>query len=204
MASEFSSIASMADFMRFHAIHGPERIALDFEGRQTSFRQLEEASNQVANGLRGETRPSARVAILDKNSNWYVEVLVGALKAETVVVPINSRLAPPEIAFILNDSRSEVLFVGENFLETIATIRDQIGSVRRIVVLDREYEEWRDAQSEEQAGKHALPSRQWTRSADRRRQSLSADHGGAAEKARRGYDRELRLAVSQDVGRRRR
>jgi fatty-acyl-CoA synthase len=155
MASEFSSIASMADFMRFHAIHGPERIALDFEGRQTSFLQLEEASNQVANGLRRETHPSARVAILDKNSNRYLEVLAGTLKAETVIVPINSRLAPPEIAFILNNSGSEILFVGNNFVETIKTIRDQIGSVRRIIVLDREYDEWRDAQSKFVPGRSA-------------------------------------------------
>jgi acyl-CoA synthetase (AMP-forming)/AMP-acid ligase II len=112
MVNEFSKNASIADFTRLHAIRSPDRIALDFEGRQTSFRQLEEASNQVANGLGRETRPATRVAILDKNSNRYLEVIVGALKAETVIVPINSRLAAAEIAFILNDSGAEVLFVG--------------------------------------------------------------------------------------------
>jgi fatty-acyl-CoA synthase len=147
MVNEFSKNASIADFTRLHAIRSPDRIALDFEGRQTSFRQLEEASNQVANGLRRETRPATRVAILDKNSNRYLEVIVGALKAETVIVPINSRLAAAEIAFILNDSGAEVLFVGENSLEALRSIRDQIGSVRRIIVLDREYDEWRNAQS---------------------------------------------------------
>lgn len=147
MVNEFSTIASVADFTRLHADRSPDRIALDFEGRQTSFRQLEEASNRVANGLRRQTRPGTRVAVLDKNNNRYIEVIVGALKAETVVVPINSRLAAAEIAFILNDSGAEVLFVGENALEAIRSILDQIGSVRRIIVLDNEYDEWRDVQS---------------------------------------------------------
>src|ERR1700676_1041074 len=109
MVNEFSTIASVADFTRLHADRSPDRIALDSEGRQTSFRQLEEGSNRVANGLRRETRTGARVAILDENNNRYIEVIIGALKAETVVVPINSRLAAAEIAFILNDSGAEVL-----------------------------------------------------------------------------------------------
>ena len=87
---------------------------LSFEGRETSYRTLDELSNQVANGLvAAGVRPASRIAILDKNSDIFFQILLGAAKVRAVLVPINARLAPPEIAFAINDAQTEILFVGE-------------------------------------------------------------------------------------------
>jgi acyl-CoA synthetase (AMP-forming)/AMP-acid ligase II len=64
-----------------------------------------------------------------------------------VLAPANWRLAPPEIAFVVNDAEAEILFVGAEFLDTVAAIRDQLTSVRKIVVTDRDYTAWRHRQS---------------------------------------------------------
>jgi acyl-CoA synthetase (AMP-forming)/AMP-acid ligase II len=69
-----------------------------------------------------------------------------------VLVPINARLAAPEIAFVINDAGAEVLFVGEPFLETLAKIRDQLVTIRKVIVLDASYTAWRDAQSSRDPG----------------------------------------------------
>src|SRR5258708_1287253 len=118
----------------------PDAIALSFEGRQTTFGALDLASNQVANGLiAAGIKAQRRVAILDKNSDIFFEVLLGAAKTNAVLVPINSRLAAPEIAFILNDAEAEVLFVGESFAVTLTALRDQLTTVKLVVVLDAAY-----------------------------------------------------------------
>ena len=64
-----------------------------------------------------------------------------------MLVPVNWRLAGPEIAFIANDAEAEILFVGAEFLAAVAAIRDQLASVREVVVTDRDYPAWRDRQS---------------------------------------------------------
>jgi acyl-CoA synthetase (AMP-forming)/AMP-acid ligase II len=140
-------IQTIAEIPRRYAVSTPDAIALSFEGRETSYRALDELSNQVANGLVAMgVRSASRIAILDKNSDIFFQILLGAAKTRAVLVPINARLAPPEIAFAINDAQTEVLFVGEAFVEIISAIRDRLDTVRQIIVLNSLYFKWRDAQ----------------------------------------------------------
>jgi acyl-CoA synthetase (AMP-forming)/AMP-acid ligase II len=140
--------ATLAEIVRHQAATQPERIALIFADRETSYGALDRRASQVANGLiAAGLRPQSRVAILDKNHDSFFEIWFGAAKANAVLVPVNWRLAPPEIAFIVNDAEAEILFVGAEFLDTVAAIRDQLAGVRKIVVIDRDYAAWRHRQS---------------------------------------------------------
>jgi acyl-CoA synthetase (AMP-forming)/AMP-acid ligase II len=147
-ASAGMSVTTVADITRYQASRAPDAIALSFEGRQTTFGALDVTSNRVANGLiAAGIEPRRRVAILDKNTDIFFEVLLGSAKANAVLVPINARLAAPEIAFILNDAEAEVLFVGESLAATLAAIRDKLTTIKKVIVLDARYSKWRDAQS---------------------------------------------------------
>jgi acyl-CoA synthetase (AMP-forming)/AMP-acid ligase II len=70
------------------------------------------------------------------------------------MVAVNWRLAPPEIAFVLNDARAEVLFVGKEFFPVLEDLLPGLKDVRKVIALDaphtgwEEYEAWRDAQPE--------------------------------------------------------
>ena len=64
-----------------------------------------------------------RSAILSLNSDRYFESLYAAVWAGGIFVPINTRLAPPEIEFWLNDSESSLLFVDETFAEIVEKSR---------------------------------------------------------------------------------
>jgi fatty-acyl-CoA synthase len=139
---------TIAEIPRRYAAIAPDAVALSFEGRETSYRVLDELSNQVANGfLAAGVRPASRIAILDKNSDIFFQVLLGAAKVRAALVPINARLAPPEIVFAVNDAKTEILFVGESFEKLITEIQDQLDTVYQIIVLDSRYLNWRDAQS---------------------------------------------------------
>ncbi|MEE1554375.1 MAG: AMP-binding protein, partial [Alphaproteobacteria bacterium] len=95
----------MADPIRRHAVERADATALIFEGHEISYGELDQRTNKVANGLiAAGVRPGERVAILAKNIDLFFEIYYGASKAGAVLVPINFRLAPPEVAHVLNDA----------------------------------------------------------------------------------------------------
>jgi fatty-acyl-CoA synthase len=128
-------------------------IAFEFEGRQTSFAELDVLTNRVANALIAlGLHRHERIAYLGKNSDIYFELLLGAMKANVVMTPVNWRLAAPEIAFIVADCRAPVLFVGPECVAQLRSIRDQLPELRMIIATEggapewQDYAAWRDAQ----------------------------------------------------------
>jgi acyl-coenzyme A synthetase/AMP-(fatty) acid ligase len=106
----------LANMVRRLAKSRDKEVVFEFEGRQTSFAQFDVLTNRVANGLIAlGVRPRERIAYLGKNSDIFFELLLGAMKANVVMTPVNWRLAAPEIAFIIADCKAPVLFVGPRF-----------------------------------------------------------------------------------------
>jgi len=80
----------LIDDLRAQAKQRGEATALVFEGRETSYRELDERASQVAQSLLKEgIEPHARVAFLGKNSDSYFELLLGAQKTRSVIVGVN-------------------------------------------------------------------------------------------------------------------
>src|ERR1051326_1628933 len=124
----------LAELIRQQAAIWPECDALTFEGAASTYRDLDQRATRVANGLLTlSDAVQGRVAVLDKNSDTFYDVWFGAAKARKVVVPVNWRLAPAEIAYILNDSAAEFLFVGTEFSPLIDQIRDERRTIKLIV-----------------------------------------------------------------------
>jgi acyl-CoA synthetase (AMP-forming)/AMP-acid ligase II len=148
-----AAISCLADIVRVHGARRPDAAAIVYDGRQLSYGMLDRAASQVANALIEEgVRPQRRIAHLDKSSDRFFELLFGAAKANAVMVSVNWRLAPPEVAQIVNDAEAEMLFVGAEFFPVIEKIRDGLRTVRKIVALDgghpgwEPFAAWRDRQ----------------------------------------------------------
>ncbi|MGV0813966.1 long-chain-fatty-acid--CoA ligase [Mycolicibacterium boenickei] len=92
---------------------------------------------RVAGGLKGiGVRPGDRVAILALNSDRYFELLYAIPWLGAVMVPVNTRLATPEIRYILEDSGARVLFV-DGAMEPHATVlTEQMSTVEALFYLD--------------------------------------------------------------------
>ncbi|MGB0342947.1 MAG: fatty acid--CoA ligase [Parvibaculales bacterium] len=119
------------------------RTALVFNGRETSYGELDSQANQVAQGLLGEgIAPDSRIAFMGANSDSYFSLLLGAQKVRSVLVGVNSRLAGPEVAYVLNDASAELVFVGKDFVPLIETILADCPSVRRVIAMDGGHDEW--------------------------------------------------------------
>lgn len=109
----------LADIARHYARTQPQMVAVDYfdDGRCMTFHDLDRESDRVAGALLAAgIGPGDRVAYLDKNTPEYFTYLFGTAKLNAVAVAVNWRLAPAEMTFILNDSESRVLVVGEEFL----------------------------------------------------------------------------------------
>ncbi len=140
-----NEIDTLATLTRFHARERPDQVAFLYGDRRTTYRQFDELTNRVANGLLAEgLRGGSRVGFLDKNSDLFYQLVFGAAKAGAVSVGINWRLAPPEVAYILNDSRAEVLCVGPDFFGLVAQIIGDLKHVKRIIAMSGVHPEWTD------------------------------------------------------------
>src|ERR1700730_2068138 len=155
--SDIQEPANLADMVRARARTRGDAIAFEFEGRQTSFAELDTRTNRVANALIAlGVKPRERIAYLGKNSDIYFELLLGAMKANVVMAPVNWRLAGPEIAFIVGDCKAPALFVGPEFVTQVRNVKSQLPELRTVITTEggapewQDYTAWRDAQSGDQ------------------------------------------------------
>ncbi|MDP3459267.1 MAG: AMP-binding protein, partial [Hyphomonas sp.] len=140
---DIEAMPYLADIPRVQAERRPNDTALWFEGKATSYADLDKRSNQVANGLLAlGIQPGDRIGYLAKNTDVYYEMLYGAAKARAVMNGVNTRLAPPEVKFILSDARAKVLFVGKDFYALIDQIKAELPDLKRIITLDGDREDW--------------------------------------------------------------
>jgi acyl-CoA synthetase (AMP-forming)/AMP-acid ligase II len=153
-ALEMKEWKAFGDVTRCRAAECPDKVALRFEGRETDFGSFERYTNQVANALLAMgLRRGDRIAHLGKNTDRYFEAMFGAAKVGAVMVPVNWRLAVPEIIYIVNDCAAKILFVGSEFVELVRGMAPGLTSVQRIIAIEGEtgdyqaFESWRDAQS---------------------------------------------------------
>jgi long-chain acyl-CoA synthetase len=140
-----------ADILRHWVARRPDDPALRWSGGHMTYRELDERSSRLAQALRAEgVGPGRRVAFLDKNSPEQVELFFAAAKLNAVPCPVNYRLAPPEIAYIVGDSEASVFAVGEEFVPAVEKIASELPGVRFLVIGAGSGEwqslaEWRDS-----------------------------------------------------------
>jgi len=111
-------------FLAKRAELNPHREALVYENSRLNFRQLNERASRTANALlQLGVRPGERVAILAQNCIEYYDTYFGGAKIGATIVPINWRLAPPEIQFILENSGARTLVFGPEYINLVSGLR---------------------------------------------------------------------------------
>lgn len=106
------------ELMRHWAQEKPDSVVLEQAGDEITFGALEERSRKIVSMLsKHGVQKGDRIAWLGKNARHYFELFYSAARAGIVMVPIGWRLAAPEIAYILADTRAKLLFIGDEFDE---------------------------------------------------------------------------------------
>ena len=124
----------MAHVPAFFAAERGESVAIQCEGAQLTYSDLQRRAVQVAGLLQAAgVKAGDRVAWLGRSHEAFFEILFGAALARVCLAPINNRLAIPEIAFILQDSGADVFFVTPTFFEAAQAVVSQVDRPIRLI-----------------------------------------------------------------------
>ena len=97
---------------------------------------------RLANSMRDALgiQPGDRFAVLAANSHQYIELYHAAMFGAGIINPLNIRFAPSELAYVLNDSGSKVVFTDALFSTLLDRARDEGAMVDTVVMIDGESE----------------------------------------------------------------
>ncbi|WP_078428043.1 class I adenylate-forming enzyme family protein [Alkalihalobacterium alkalinitrilicum] len=110
------------------------KLAIQFEGTSFTYAQFNARVNQFVHGLRSiGVVKGDRVAVLLHNCNQYIEAFWAAAKLGAIIVPVNWRLNPKEVQFILDNSSTKVLVYGNGFKETVEETSSLTSTVQHFI-----------------------------------------------------------------------
>ncbi|WP_202319800.1 acyl-CoA synthetase [Archaeoglobus neptunius] len=119
------------------------KVAVYFEDRRVTYRDIYRMSNRIANFLRSVgVREYDRVGFRTRNMPEAIAVNFGIMKAGAIPVPLNPMWAGKEVSFVSNNAEIKVLFVSgdERVFPAVNEVRDEIKTAKAMVVLDGERE----------------------------------------------------------------
>ncbi|WP_369226840.1 long-chain fatty acid--CoA ligase [Streptomyces sp. R39] len=135
----------------------PHRTALVSGEQSADYRTLYTRTTRLAHALRARgIRRGDRIGYLGPNHPAYLETLFAAGTLGAVFVPLNTRLAGPEIAYQLADSGAKALLYGPSHAGLVAGLPGT-SDVRTYVEVGAEYEELLAAAAEDPIDEPVVP-----------------------------------------------
>jgi len=120
--------------LRAAQVH-PQRPALAHGTRLlASYAELAVRVGRLAAGLAARLQPGDRVALVMKNCPQYVELMFACWHAGLAVVPINAKLHPKELEFILADSGARLCFATADLYPALAPLA--VAGVEEVIDVD--------------------------------------------------------------------
>ncbi|MBI2867829.1 MAG: long-chain-fatty-acid--CoA ligase [Chloroflexi bacterium] len=125
------------EFLTIASAIVPEREAVVFEDKRPTFQHLQERVYKLANALSGlGVKAGDRIAMLQVNTNACIEAYFATASLNCVYVPLNFRAKAQELQFMLQDSQSSVLLVGQRYTDLVAGIKDKLPDLKHIIGLE--------------------------------------------------------------------
>jgi fatty-acyl-CoA synthase len=107
---------TLGRWIRDRARSTPDRVAIDYDGRLVTYRELDEGSDARAAAFADAGLAHGdRVATLTGSSPEHVEVFFACAKLGLILLPLSWRLSPAELRYQLDDAEPALLLVEEPF-----------------------------------------------------------------------------------------
>jgi long-chain acyl-CoA synthetase len=137
-------LRTASEMLRTWARETPDAPMLTMGSTTLTWAHFYEHAKRVSRALaQAGVGPDDRVAFLDRNGIEYFEVFFGCALLGAVSVAVNWRLAPAEMAAIIEDAGASVLVYGPDYDAAVKELTPSVASVRAWVPLDR-FAAWRD------------------------------------------------------------
>ncbi len=117
----------------------PNKTAIINGDQRFTYRLFQERVHRFGHALRGlGLGPGAVVAYLGLNNHQILEAYFGVLPAELVLLPLNVRLRPQDLAYILSDAPAQALIIGPEFTALGFQLQEAVSSLKHIILLGDE------------------------------------------------------------------
>ncbi|MEJ2360125.1 MAG: AMP-binding protein [Gammaproteobacteria bacterium] len=133
---------NIGEFLTRRSKVTPTREGLVCEDVRRTYKELNDRANRLANAMTSlGIGHGDRVSILAFNEPEYYDMYFGLGKIGATLVPINYRLAGPEIKYILSDCASKALVFGPEYTQVVDSIRRDIPA-KDFIVISEDSPEW--------------------------------------------------------------
>ena len=114
---------NLSSFIRYHATHTPERLAIVYKNRRIGFAEFYQRIEKAAGYLAARgIGPNDVIAVMMKNSAAFLELAFAASHLGAVFLPINFRLAADEVEYIVGNAEAKLLFADVEFEAAVKNI----------------------------------------------------------------------------------
>ncbi|WP_100402551.1 class I adenylate-forming enzyme family protein [Bacillus sp. FJAT-42315] len=122
-------------YLTLNARNYPTKRAIHCEGREYTYEEFNEQVNRLAHGLLDlGVQKGDKIALMMKNSDFFVFAYFASAKIGAVVVPINFRLTAPEVHYILDQSDTQFVFCDQEY-EAIIQVAKKQTAVKALIVV---------------------------------------------------------------------
>jgi fatty-acyl-CoA synthase len=127
------------DYKRRAVKNFGDKIGVVDGDRRFTYREFGERADRLAGALRSlHVAPGDRVAFISYNIHHLLEAYYGVLQAGCVLTPINIRLSPQEIAYVLDHSGATVLCYHRDFQGIVDQVRPALKALRHLIIIEGE------------------------------------------------------------------
>ena len=128
---------NIGEFLSRRSNLTPAREGLVCEDVRRTYKDLNARANRLANAMKAiGIGYGDRVGLLALNEPEYYDMYFGLGKIGATLVPVNYRLAGPEIQYILSDCGSKVFVFGKEYTEVVDSIRNAIPAKDFVAIFD--------------------------------------------------------------------
>ncbi|MEM6653242.1 MAG: AMP-binding protein [Pseudomonadota bacterium] len=140
---------TIGEIVHFNAQKFGERIAFQDDDRSVSFEAFADRVSALCAGLEHlGVQPGDRIAVLSKNRIESLEIFMAA-DTGAIIVPINWRLKPDEIRYILDDCSPQIFMADARYADETGDVVDATPSIRhRFMIGGAPKTDWRDYENE--------------------------------------------------------
>ncbi len=111
---------NVADGLRINSWRNPDRVGAVFEGKRLTYSELNSRANQLAHAMRARGfKRQDKVSIIMYNNTEFLEIYHGLARLSVISVPVNFRLVPSELEYVINNSDSTGVIIGRELFDKI-------------------------------------------------------------------------------------
>jgi acyl-CoA synthetase (AMP-forming)/AMP-acid ligase II len=108
----------------------PDKPAVIFNDVVATFKELNERAARFGNAAATlGLKPKNRVAVIMRNRSEFIEIIYGLVKAGMTLVPVNWRLAPEEMRYVIDNSDASAVVISSEFLEKLTPVMKDLSKV---------------------------------------------------------------------------